>query len=376
MDPGHLSAVDTAGTAIPGVGRGLRRLHWTRGVSEAELGVFTRQLATLLRAGVPLVRGLDILGRQERSVGLRPVIHRIAGQIRAGKSFSQSLAEHPRVFDRLYVSMVRAGEAAGGLDPVLERLARFAEARIRLRARMRAAMIYPAVVLAAAGGVLTGLVAFVVPRFQQLFADLLRGAALPALTQAVLDVSALVRAHGAALLATVAAIVVALALARRTRRGQRWCDTVALRAPVFGKFLAKSLVARLARTLGTLLASGVPVLVALAITRETCGNARIAETLTRVHDRVKAGEPMSQPLGQSPLIPPLVTSLVEIGEHTGQLPAMLARVAEIYEEEVETASTSLGAALEPLLILVLAAVVGVIVVALFLPIVRIVQLLA
>lgn len=345
-------------------------------LSAREIAVFTRQLATLLRAGMPLARGLDVLARQEKRRALRGLVEDLRVRLGEGGSLSEAMAAQGHVFDRLYLGMVRAGEAAGALAAVLERLAHFAEKSLQLRARVRTALIYPTVVLGVAASVLTGLVVFVVPRFQQIFADLLKGAPLPPLTEAVLAVSAAVRAHwlvGCGGLLAMGTLVLAL---RRTQLGARVWDSAILRLPFIGSLLSRSVIARLTRTLGTLLGSGVPVLPALAITRETCGNKRFALALDRVHDRVRAGEPLARPLEDSRLMPPLVIGLVDVGEQTGQLPAMLDRVADIYEDEVDQAAAGLGAALEPLLILFLALVVGVIVIALFLPIVRIVQLLA
>jgi len=369
------AAVREAGSvAETGAGRSWA---WAgRRASRRDVAVFLRQLATLLRAGLPLVRALEVLGRQGGEAALRGVVGELAERLRAGGSLAEAMAAHPRVFSTLDVSMVRAGEASGALDAVLERLAHFAEKSLQLRGRIRTALIYPAVVLAVAGGILATLLAFVVPRFQQIFADLLKGAPLPPLTQAVLDLSGWVRDHWLAgfgvglLLALLGPVVL------RTARGRRGRDAVLRRVPVLGNFLVKAAVARGTRTLGTLLASGVPILPALLIAREVCGQSQVADELARVHERVKAGEPVARPLAEGGVFPPLVSSLVDVGEQSGQLPAMLARVADIYEEEVDQAAAGLGAALEPVLILFLALVVGVIVIALFLPIVRIVQLLS
>lgn len=369
MFPTRLSGRETA-TRL----RSFRRLQG--GLSAREISVFTRQLATLLRAGMPLARGLEVLARQEQRRALRHLEEDLRARLAEGGSLSDAMAAHGPAFDRLYLGMVRSGEAAGALATVLERLARFAEKSLQLRARVRTALIYPTVVLAVAASVLAGLVVFVVPRFQQIFADLLKGAPLPPLTEAVLAISAAVRAQWLPGFAGMLAIGFLLVGLRRTRVGARAWDSLLLRLPLLGSLLSRSVIARLARTLGTLLGSGVPMLPALAITRETCGNARFARALDRVHDRVRAGEPLARPLEDSGVVPPLVTGLVDVGEQTGQLPAMLDRVADIYEDEVDQAAAGLGAALEPLLILFLALVVGVIVIALFLPIVRIVQLLA
>lgn len=378
--PTGLAPTETAapdrGAAAQGVARAAKWITFLgAGISRGELAVFTRQLATLLRAGMPLVRGLEVLARQERKTSMRRMIESLAERLRAGGTLSAAMTEHPRIFDPLYLSMVRAGEAGGALETVLERQARFAEKSLQLRGRIRTAMIYPVVVLLVAMGVLTGLIVFVVPRFQQIFADLLKGAPLPPLTQAVLAFSEWTRGHWAAALAAFVGGWGLLALTRRSPLGRSLADAAVLRAPIFGGLVLKAVVARFARTLGTLLASGVPILPALLITRETCGNVRIATALDQVHDRVKAGEPVARPLEATGVIPPMVTSLIDVGEQTGQLPAMLGRIADTYEEEVDNAAAGLGSALEPLLILFLAVVVGIVVISLFLPIVRIVQLL-
>lgn len=370
------AAVQLAGGAAGPAGRGGRGVWtWRRG-NRREVAVFLRQLATLLRAGLPLVRALEVLERQGGEGALRGVVGDLVARLRAGGSLAEAMAAHPGVFSALDLSMVRAGEAGGALDVVLERLAQFAEKSLLLRARIRTALIYPAVVLAVAGGILATLLAFVVPRFQQIFADLLKGAPLPPLTQAVLDLSNGVREHWVAGAVAVGLLAVLGPVVLRTRGGRRARDAGLRRVPGLGAFLLKAAVARGTRTLGTLLASGVPILPALLIARDVCGQTQVADELTRVHDRVKAGESLAGPLAAGGVFPPLVASLVDVGEQSGQLPAMLTRVADIYEEEVDQAAAGLGAALEPVLILFLALVVGVIVVALFLPIVRIVQLLA
>lgn len=351
------------------------RWPWGSGVRARELAVFTRQLGTLLRAGMPLLRGLEALGRQQRNEALQKVIGDLAEAIKTGDTLSAALARHPGVFDNLYVSMVRAGEAGGALDVVLERLARFQEKSLHVRGKVAAAMVYPLVVLGVAAAILSGLLVFVVPRFQQIFADLLKGAPLPALTRAVLAVSDLLRHNFLWIAVVLAASAVAFRFCRRTPAGARVVDSAIIRLPLFGELFLKAIIARFGRTLGTLLSSGVPILPALLIARDTCGNARLAAAIMHVHDRVKEGAPVARPLGASRVFPPMVSSMIEVGEQSGQLPEMLNRVAEIYEEEVDNAVAGLGALIEPVLILVLAAVVGTIVIALFLPIIRIVQLL-
>jgi len=344
-------------------------------VRSPELAVITRQLATLLHAGLPLLRALEVLARQERHPALHAVIEALAAAIKSGGTFSEALAQHPRVFEPLYVNMVRAGEAAGKLDVVLDRLARFQEKSLQLRGKIIAAMIYPLIVTAVAGLILSGLLVFVVPRFQQIFADLLKGAPLPPLTRFVLAASQAVKGHLLPVLAGVVALGAALKLLRRSPAGARLLDAGMVRLPLCGDLFLKGSIARFGRTLGTLLENGVPILPALVISRNTCGNVRVAEAITAVHDRVKEGAAVARPLESTRVFPPMVTSMIDVGEHTGQLPAMLTKVAEIYEEEVDHAVAGLSALLEPVLILFLALVVGTIVIALFLPIVRIVQLL-
>lgn len=353
-----------------------RGIFFRRRIRPRDLAIFTRQVATLLRAGMPLVRGLDTLVRQERNPRLREVMGNLAADLRAGRAFSEALARHPRLFSRLFVNMVRAGEAGGALEAVLDRLARFQEKSLKLRGKVSAALTYPLCVMGLAGGILAGLLGFVVPRFRQIFTDLLRGAPLPALTRAVVAASDVVRGH---LLVVGTAGVAAVFLARwlrRTEAGARLWDRLVLKLPLAGDLLLKSLVAQMARTLGTLLASGVPILTALAITRDTCGNRRVADAIGCVHERVREGEPVAAPLERTGVFPGMVAGLVDVGEHTGELPQMLSRIADIYEDEVDNAVAGLGSLLEPVLIVALAGMVGTIVVALFLPIIRVVQLLS
>jgi type IV pilus assembly protein PilC len=396
---GHLDAASTghAAEALKGqgfypaeirmaddAGAGVKAKRWTeieirvpfaRPVAAKQLAVFTRQLATLITAGLPLLRGLEVLARQERNRAFVRVIGSLAEAIRAGGTLSEALARHPRVFDRLYVSMVKAGEAAGVLDVVLERLAGFQDKSLLLRGKVRAALTYPAVVLSVSLLVLVGLLVFVVPKFQQIFADLLKGAPLPPLTQAVIGASLLVRQHYLLVLLAAGVGVILFAVLRATAAGRRFLDSAVLKAPLVGELILKSLLARGARTWGTLLAGGVPILQAIRITRETVDNARLATALDEVHERVKEGAPVAAQLEATGVFPPMVAGLVEVGEHTGQLAGMLVKIADIYDQEVDVAVAGLSSLIEPVLIVFLAGVVGTIVVALFLPIVRIVQLL-
>jgi type IV pilus assembly protein PilC len=351
------------------------KMPFARELRPKELAVFTRQLSTLLRAGMPLLRGLEVLARQERNQAFRRVLEALAGAIRSGGTLSESMAQHPRVFDRLYLNMIRAGEAGGVLDVVLDRLARFKEKSLQLKGKITSAMVYPIIVMAVAVTILAGLLVFVVPKFKRIFADLLKGAPLPPLTQLVLTVSDAVKNHYLVAIAIGVALWIGLKMFTRTPRGLQLIDTAVVKLPLFGELFLKGIIARFGRTLGTLLSSGVPILPALLITRDTCGNARVARAITEVHDRVKEGAPVARPLETTKVFPPMVTSMIDVGEHTGQLPEMLGKVADIYEDEVDNAVAGLSSLIEPILILFLALVVGTIVIALFLPIIRIVQLL-
>lgn len=337
---------------------------------------FTRQLASLLRAGMPLLRALEVLARQAgrtRSAGL---LLDLAQGVRGGASLSATMAGHPRSFSPAYVAMVRAGEAGGVLERVLERLGLFLEKSDRLRGRVKAAMVYPLMIALVAGGVVVALMVFVVPKFEAVFASLLKGQPLPGLTAAVLGVGKMLQAHAAlaiGLSLALAAGWMAVSKLTAVRRAQdRWL----LKLPAVGSLATKGAVAHLSRTLGTLLSAGVPILPALTITRETAGNLRIAEALALVHDRVQAGDSVSAPLSATRIFPELVPSMIEVGEETGTLPEMLGRVADAYEEEVDAAVAGFTSLIEPVTIAVMAVVVGTIVIAMFLPIVRIIQTLS
>lgn len=351
--------------------------RWVLGatVSRKRLVLFTRQLATLVKAGLPLVRSLEVLGRQERPGRLRDVLEHLSATIRSGGDLSDGLAAQPGVFDRLYVSTVRAGEVGGVLEQVLERLASFMEKSERLKHRVVSALTYPLIVLALALGIVAALMIVVVPKFEQIFAGLLKGQPLPPLTQLVLGISRLVQDHFLVVLGTLLALVIGAAFARRSEAGRRLEDWGKLHAPIVGPLFRKVAIARFARTFGTLLASGVPILHALLITKDTSGNWHVADAIGRVHDRVKAGDNLAGPLAATGVFPGMVTSMIEVGEATGDLPTMLAHIAASYDDEVDTAVASLTSMIEPLMIVLLAGMVGTVVIALFLPIVSIIQYL-
>ena len=333
---------------------------------------FTRQLATLVNAGLPLMRGIEVLKRQMKDPQMLEALNGISENIAAGGTFSESLAQFPKVFDNLYINMVKAGEAGGVLEVVLGRLAEFAEKSERIKNKVKGAMIYPIVVLVAAVGITAFLLVMVIPKFQQVFNDMLGGAALPAVTQYVIQASEFVQHNGLQIFLVIVALVVIKKMIGKTEKGAYFFDAMSLRMPVIGTLAQRSAVSKFTRTLGTLLSSGVPILQSLNITRDTTGNRVLTKAIQSVHDSVKEGESMTQPLSQCKVFPPMVVSMVEVGEETGALADMLTRIANTYDDEVDNAVAGLTAAIEPALIIVLALVVGTIVIAMFLPMVKII----
>ena len=373
------AAAGGARTAAPGKGLSMQikmpRLFGGR-VKAKQLMVFTRQLATLVDAGLPLLRGLRILLKQEKQPALREALGGMGEAVEGGGTFSEALAGYPKIFDRLYISMVRAGEAGGVLEVVLDRLAEFMEKAEKVKNKIKSAMIYPVVVLVAAMGILVFLLTTVIPKFEAIFNDLLEGRALPALTQFVIGLSTLIKERGLLVLAVIAAIVIASKSFAKTNAGRYFFDRVKLRLPLFGSLFTKAAVARLTRTLGTLMSSGVPVLQALNIVRETSGNEVIARAIQKVHDSVKEGDNMAAPLEASSIFPGMVVSMVDVGEETGALPEMLVKVADNYDDEVDTAVEGLTSVIEPILIILLAVIIGVIVIAMFVPLISIIGTMA
>ena len=342
------------------------------------LMIFTRQLATLIDSGLPLLRGLTVLGKQEPNPVLRGTINSLADSVQGGSTFSESLAQHPRIFNKLYVNMVKAGELGGVLEVVLTRLAEYQEKAHKLKNKIVSAMVYPVIVMFIAVAILTFLMLFIVPRFRAMFADM-GGQELPAISNFVFGVSDAMLARSFILpnavwiIAAIFGVFSMLQLWSRTKSGRRAVDTIKLRMPLFGDIQRKSAIARFSRTLGTLVTSGVPILQALNITRETAGNVIISDAIAKVHESVKEGESIVQPLQASGVFPSMVISMVDVGEETGQLPEMLLKIADVYDDEVDSAVTALTSILEPIMIVFLAVVVGSIVFALFLPLIKIIQ---
>ncbi|MEW6306630.1 MAG: type II secretion system F family protein, partial [Verrucomicrobiota bacterium] len=312
------------------------------------------------------------LEEQEENPTLREVIGKLAESIEGGSTFSEAVAQHPRVFNHLYESMVRAGELGGVLEVVLQRLAEYLEKAQRIKGKVIAAMFYPVTVLVVAVVIMGLLMTLVVPKFQEVFKDLMGARPMPAFTVFVLEVSNFVKDHLLATFIIGAVLVVLFKLFARTRFGRRCVDRGKLRLPALGPVVRKVAIARFSRTLGTLMSSGVPILQALNIVRETAGNVIVAEAISATHASVKEGETIAVPLKTSRVFPAMVVGMVDVGEQTGALPEMLMKVADVYEEEVDNAVSAMTSLLEPIMIVFLAVVVGSMVIALFLPIIEIV----
>ena len=337
------------------------------------LTVFTRQLSTLISAGLPLLRSLRTLSKQEKNVNLKKIMGILAESVEGGTTFSEALSQHPKAFNKLYVNMVKAGELGGVLEVVLTRLAEFAEKSQRIRGKVTSAMVYPLVVLTIAVVIVAFLMLFIVPKFEAIFKDMLGGRPLPIITQIIMDLSRFIQGNFILIAVALVVLVVGSRFALRLPGISTAVDRYKLKLPLFGDLLTKTSVARFSRTLGTLVSSGVPILQALQITRDTAGNERVSEAITSIHDNVKEGESMVAPMEASQIFPPMVVSMVQVGEETGQLPDMLTKVADVFEEEVDVAVSGLTSLLEPVMIVLLALIVGTIVVALFLPLITIIQ---
>ena len=345
-------------------------------VKSKVLTAFTRQLATLIDAGLPLLRGLDVLRKGEKNPTLKRTLVQLAESVEGGSTFSEALAQHPKVFNKLYVNMVRAGEAGGVLDVTLSRLADFQEKAQKIKSKVISAMVYPTVVIVVALSIVTFLMIVVIPKFQEIFTDLLEGKSLPPLTLFVLGCSNMVKNQFPLVAGCIAGIWVSIKLIGKTVKGRYYLDKLKLNAPIFGQLIRKVGIARFTRTLGTLISSGVPILQALNIVRDTSGNAVIAKAVSQIHDSVKEGERIVQPLEASGVFPAMVVSMVDVGEETGALPDMLMKVADVFDDEVDNAVGAITSLLEPVMIVILAVIVGTIVIAMFLPLINVISQLS
>lgn len=328
--------------------------------------MLTRQLATLIDAGLPLLRSLSILYDQQKPGKLKKVLDQLVNDVQSGTTFSEGLAKHPKAFDKLYVNMVRAGEIGGMLEVVLNRLADFAERREALARKVKGAMVYPIMVIMVAGGIVTFLLLKVVPTFAEIFSDL--GGALPAPTQMLVNISEALQRSYLKLLGYIVGTIVGIRLVFKIEIIRAIKDRVVLNLPLFGPLIRKIGVARFSRTLGTLITSGVPILQSLSIVRETIANRVIANAVSEVHDSIREGETIAGPLEESGAFPPMAVNMIDVGEETGNLDSMLLKVADIYDAEVEVTIGGLLQMMEPAMMVGLGGIVGFIVISMYLPI--------
>ncbi len=344
-------------------------------VKVKEITQFTRQLSTLQDAGLPILRSLRILEQQQKPGPLRLILRQVADDIEGGATLSEAMAGQPKAFDRLYCNMVQAGEAGGVLDVILQRLADFMERAQRLKRKVVGAMIYPVVVILFAVGIVAGIMIVVVPKFKDIFSDF--GTTLPGPTQLLINMSTWFvegKPPGwVVLLFSPIVIFALLKLACMSQSGRYAVDTLKLKIPVLGNILAKTAVARFTRTLGTLLAAGVPILEAINITKETSGNEVYSRALANVHDEIREGESFANPLRAAKICDSIVVNMIDVGEETGDLDKMLIKIADNYDEEVETLVDGLVSLLEPVMVVILGGIVGFIVVSLFLPLVTLIN---
>lgn len=349
---------------LPGLGNRVRL---------KDVAVFSRQFATMVNAGLTLLRALSILGEQTENKVLAGIVHEVRLDVERGSSLSQAMARHPKAFSRLYVAMVRAGETGGVLDAVLLQLAETLEKQVALRQKVRSAMTYPVAVFFLVVTILTAMLLFVVPMFEDLYADL--GGTLPVPTRILLSVSSVAKTFAVPIFVLEAAGVWALRRWVRTPAGRARWDATMLRLPVFGKLVRKTALTRFSRTLAVLLRSGVPILESLEITAETVNNAVVARAVRDTQTAVKRGEAVARPLTEHPVFPPMVTQMMAVGEETGALDDLLDKVGDFYDQEVEATVDSLTSLLEPVMIVVMGASVGAMVVALYLPMFNIINLI-
>ena len=346
-------------------------------VKPKNLTIFTRQLATLIDSGLPLLRSLTVLEKQEPHPVLRATVGALAENVQGGSTFSESLAQHPKIFNKLYVNMVKAGELGGVLEVVLNRLAEYQEKAQKLKNKIVSAMVYPVIVMFIAVGILVFLMIFIVPKFKEMFSN--TDQELPLISKIVFGTSEFFLARPLFLpnvfflFIVFGVLVVFFNIWGKTKGGRSAIDLIKLRMPVLGDIQRKSAVSRFSRTLGTLVTSGVPILQALNITRDTAGNVVISSAIEKVHEAVKEGETIVTPLQASGVFPNMVISMVDVGEETGQLPEMLLKIADVYDDEVDNSVTALTSILEPIMIVILALIVGSVVFALFLPLIKMIS---
>ena len=341
------------------------------GVSGKKLCTYTRQFSTLQDAGLPVLRSLKILENQMRPGVLKNALIDVVDDVEGGSTLSEAMGKHPKCFDRLYVNMVKAGEAGGALEVILQRLAEFKEKSQSLKRKIIGAMVYPIVVIFVAVAILTFIMVYIIPKFKKIFDEFQMS--LPQMTQILIDVSMWFADYWWVLPLFPIGIWLLWKLVRLSKTGRYATDWIKLHIPIMGKILEKTIVARTMRTLGTLVASGVPILEALSIVKETSNNAVFERCYQRVYESIREGETIAEPMRESRLVDDMVVNMIEVGEETGDLDTMLYKIADFYDEEVDTAVKSLISLLEPIMIVVLGGIIGFIVIALFLPLIKLIE---
>jgi type IV pilus assembly protein PilC len=351
---------------LPALGRGR--------VKDKDIVIFTRQFSTMIDAGLPLVQCLEILSKQTENKTLAKVINDVKVDVETGATYADALKKHPRTFNELYVNMVAAGEAGGILDTILNRLASYIEKTMKLKKKVKGAMIYPAVIIAVAVLVIAIILIFVIPTFAKMFAQL--GGVLPLPTRIVIGASKFLSGIGGLIiLLSIVGLVIFIIQFRRTESGKKLIDKILLKMPVIGILIRKVAVAKFTRTLGTLIQSGVPILDGLDITARTAGNKVIEGSILQTRQSVSEGKTLSEPLTKTGTFPPMVTQMIAVGESTGALDSMLSKIADFYDEEVDDAVANLTALLEPMLMVFLGITVGFIVISMYLPIFKLITLI-
>ncbi len=343
------------------------KLQFGTGIADKDIVIFTRQLATMIDAGLPLVQCLEILGNQTENKSLAKIVTQVRSDVESGSTFAEAIKKHPKVFNDLYVNMVAAGEAGGILDTILQRLAAYMEKFAKIKKQIKSAMIYPAIILTVAVGVVALLMVVVVPMLAGMFADM--GQALPLPTRIVIAISNFLKGWGGLIVAlSIIFFIVGLVQWRKTPKGRKITDAIALKIPVMGMLIQKVSVAKFTRTLGTLISSGVPILEGLLIVARTAGNKVVEEAIVNTRQSVSEGKTLAEPLTKAGVFPPMVTQMIAVGEATGALDNMLGKIADFYDDEVDSAVAALTSMLEPMLMIFLGTTVGFVIVAMYMPI--------
>ena len=350
------STMTLANFKLPGLG----------GIGQKDLVIFTRQFATMIDAGLPLVQCLDILGTQLDNLAFREVLMKVKNKVESGSTLADALGDHPKVFDTLYVQLVAAGEIGGILDTILNRLAQYIEKNEKLKSKVKGAMVYPSVVLIVAVGVTVVLLLFVTPTFEKMFKDF--GGAMPAPTQIIIDLSNWLQHYILYLVGVIIGLVFAFRAWVSWPRGRIQWDNIVIRSPIFGQLVRKVAVARFTRTLGTMISSGVPILDALEVVAKTAGNAVVEKAIRYTKEKITEGKTIVQPLAETKVFPPMVVQMIGVGEATGAMDQMLSKIADFYDDEVDAAVAALTSLIEPVMMVVLGGVVGGFLVAMYLPI--------